>query len=98
MNFNFDSPILPGGPLFNWLPMLWLAVVWSTTATIHIFFALAVLRDSLRVIEGHRRGPVLVSGGTWALATLLGGVMTAGIYWAVHHSTLRPGVAEDKPR
>jgi hypothetical protein len=30
-----------------------------------------------------------VSSGIWALAALLGGLVTAGIYWAILRSTLR---------
>ncbi len=54
---------------------------------LHVLFAGAVARDAGNL---HRLGlkPVLVSAPTWAFATLLGGVITAAIYWILHYSTL----------
>ena len=56
-------------------------------ALIHIIFAGAVAKDSGHL---HKQGhPIfLVSGITWAFATLVGGVIIATIYWLLHHSRL----------
>ena len=51
---------------------------------VHIGFALGVHKDA----EARPDGPVLVSSLIWALATLLGGVITAAVYWLLHHSSL----------
>lgn len=67
---------------------------------LHLVFAGAVARDAGSM---NRLGQktVLVSASTWAFATLIGGVLTATIYWLLHHSTLtRPPIREvryDKP-
>ena len=79
--------------LFNAIPMLGplLGIVALICVVIvHIAFAIAVLQDSYRMVHIRRNGTFLVGGSMWALATLFGGVITAGIYWAIHHSTLRP--------
>lgn len=62
------------------------------TALVHIVFAVAIYRDAARL----KRSQALVMAGVgpviWCLATLLGGVVTAGIYWAMHHSRLNPAI------
>ena len=66
------------------------ALLWILTAIVHIGFALAVLNDSQMLWTHLRRKTFFVGRGLWALATLLGGVFVAAIYWSIHHSTLRP--------
>ncbi|HEX8297292.1 MAG TPA: hypothetical protein VF593_13395 [Chthoniobacteraceae bacterium] len=74
---------------FNGLTIIPL-IVPALTVVVHIAFALGVWEDT-RLLSLHlRRKTFLVGGGMWALATLLGGVLVAAIYWAVHHSSLRP--------
>lgn len=68
------------------------AAVWGIgvavlTVLVHIIFAWAVYRDA-----EHQRTPIFVGPEIWGLATLLGGVVTAGIYWALHHSCLNQDV------
>ena len=69
-------------------------------ALLHVIFAGAVARDAGQLYKLGQR-PALVSAPTWAFATLIGGVITATIYWFIHHSTLtRPAIREtryDKP-
>ena len=80
---QFTSPASTGAiALFIW------AAFVIITLVVHIAFAMAVSSDATRSQE-RGEGPVFVSPTIWMLATLLGGVVTAVLYWAVHHSTLR---------
>ncbi len=63
-------------------------------AILHVIFAGAVARDAGNLYKLGQR-PALVSAASWAFATLIGGIITAAIYWFIHHSTLtRPTVRE----
>jgi len=62
------------------------------TAFVHLAFAGAVAKDAGRLTKINQK-PALVSAATWAFATLLGGVMVAGLYWFIHHSNLTRGNA-----
>ena len=53
-------------------------------AIIHIIFAGAVAKDAARLRE-KGFSTQMVSPMTWSVATLLGGVMVAAVYWAMHH-------------
>lgn len=65
-------------------------------AILHLIFAGAVARDAGALYKIGQR-PALVSAATWAFATLIGGVITAAIYWFIHHSTLtRPSIRESR--
>ena len=75
----------------------WIVAVWTITAIVHVGFAFAVLADAGMMPNKLRREPFLVGGVIWALATLLGGVFVAAVYWLVHYSTLRPGQRTDAP-
>lgn len=56
-------------------------------AILHVIFAGAIARDAGNLNKLGLR-TALVSASTWAFATLIGGVITAAIYWFIHHSTL----------
>lgn len=75
-------------------------LIMLINAILHLIFAGAVARDAGNLYKLGQR-PALVSAPTWAFATLIGGVITATIYWFIHHSTLtRPAIREtryDKP-
>ncbi|KTC84881.1 hypothetical protein [Legionella brunensis] len=64
-------------------------------ALLHVLFAGAVARDAGNLYQLGQR-PALVSAATWAFATLIGGVITAAIYWFIHHSTLTRPVVRDR--
>ena len=55
---------------------------------IHIAFARAVLTYTRRLVDQQARQVELVPGKVCALATLLGGVFVAAVYWLLHRSTL----------
>lgn len=78
------------GLIFPGLIGLWAVIAAVLTTLIHLAFAWAVLDDASVTWRIERRKTLFVSGGLWALATLLGGVLVAGLYWVMHHSTLRP--------
>lgn len=85
---NIHPPMnIPFGP---GTAFIWIAAAWILTALVHIAFAVAVLNDAQMLWDHLRRKTFFVGGPLWALATLLGGVFVAAIYWLIHHSTLRP--------
>ncbi len=69
-------------------------LLMAVNALVNIFFAGAVARDSGKFYKLGQR-PALVSGPTWAFATLVGGVVSAAIYWFIHYSTLTRTTARD---
>lgn len=62
-------------------------IIFFIDVILHVIFAGAVAKDAGQLTK---RGvhTSLVSGVTWAFATLIGGIMVAAIYWLIHHSTL----------
>ena len=68
-------------------------VIAVLTVLIHTIFAVAIYRDVIRL--DHRQRLMIVGPKIWCIATLVGGVMTVGIYWAMHHSRLTPAIATD---
>ena len=80
------------GFLTTWsqLNIFWSIGVAVVTVLVNVVFAVAVYRDATRLGQG--RSPIIVGPTMWCVATLLGGVITAGIYWALHHSRLNPAV------
>lgn len=62
-------------------------------AVVHVSFAVAVFLNARRL----PRKPILVLPIVWALATLLGGVFVAAVYWVMHHSRLNQWIAVTSP-
>ncbi len=56
-------------------------------AIIHISFAIGVYQDAK--LRGHA---IFVQAEIWLLATVLGGVLVATVYWLMHHSRLNPAI------
>ena len=94
MKFNITDSEFTG--LFAFLAAwgqvvgLWAVGVAILTVLIHIVFAIAVYRDAIRL--DRTRALIIVGPGIWCIATLIGGVITAAIYWAMHHSRLNPDI------
>jgi hypothetical protein len=53
-------------------------------AILHLIFAGAVAKDAGKLVDIGRE-TILVSGFTWAFATLVGGIFVAVAYWFLHH-------------
>ena len=83
--FGQTNSIMP----FN-TPVILIYIYWLIIAAIHIVFAIGVYKDAERLEKELNRPILFVPVEMWAIATLVGGVITAGIYWVIHHSTLRP--------
>jgi hypothetical protein len=72
------------------LPPVLAIVVLCLNAGIHLAFAVSVWSDAARLPPSRRSA--LVAPFVWFLAALLGGPLTAGLYWLMHHSTIAPDV------
>jgi hypothetical protein len=62
-------------------------VIFLINVVLHLIFAAGIAKDINNLIRLHVR-PHFVPGFAWVLATLVGGVFVAAIYWVMHHSTL----------
>jgi hypothetical protein len=80
----FMFPFLPQGS-----GMFLIYIYWAAIVIIHVLLAVGV-HDAAKQLGRENRPVIFVAGWVWAVATLIGGVITAGVYWAVNHSTLRP--------
>src|SRR4051812_17425852 len=86
-----------GGPLMNGAQILpptvfivGAVLAFLVAAIVQIAFCISVYSNARRA---HRDGILLfVTPLIWLLATLLGGVFVAAIFWVMHYSTLRSGV------
>ena len=62
---------------------------------VHISFAVAIFRDATN-LPAHRK-PIFVGPTIWLLATLIGGIFVATIYWMMHHSRLNQSSPAPSP-
>ena len=76
--------------LLAFLGGLWGIVAVILTVLVHIVFAIAVYRDATRL--DRVRTLIIAGPAIWGIATLIGGVITAAIYWVMHHSRLNPDI------
>ena len=93
MKFNInDSDSWLFDFLVEWGQVTTLWAIGTTLLTIlmHVVFAVAVYRDATRL--DRTRTLIIVGPAIWGIATLVGGVITAAIYWAMHHSRLNPDI------
>jgi len=82
MGFS-NSGLLPGGLV---------TLVMVLTILVHVSLAVDVYRDCTARL-GRGRARVLAGPGIWAAATLIGGILTALVYWLMHNSMLNADVA-----
>ena len=90
MEFNItdlDSGFL--GALSS-ITIFWGVVISVIGILIKIVFAIAVYRDAVRL--DRTRTLIIAGPAIWGIATLFGGVVTAAIYWAMHHSRLNSDI------
>ena len=87
---NVDVSVLPQS-----IMVIVTLVFWAIAIIVHICFAFAVLGDADRLPGG--RKPIFVGPGLWFLATLVGGLFIAAIYWGMHHSRLNAAVPVTPP-
>lgn len=84
MNVLFNN--VPG--LAKLVPLL--AVVWwAILIIVHVSFAVAIFKNA-SALERQRGSSMLGAPIIWALAALMGGVLTVLAYWFIHHSSLNP--------
>ena len=90
MKFNItdlDSGFLSA---LSAVTVFWGIVVAVLGILVNIVFAIAVYRDAVRL--DRTRNLIIAGPVMWCIATLFGGVFTAAIYWAMHHSRLNPDI------
>ena len=84
------------------IEVLWVLFIGRVTIgsvviiiVVHISFAVAIFRDATNLPAD--RKPIFVGPIIWCVATLLGGIFVAIIYWIMHHSRLNQSVSVTPP-
>jgi uncharacterized membrane protein len=76
--------------------VIFYSVVAILGVVIHALFALWVYDDACRLVEQSRNPRALVTRPwVWLLSTLIGGLLTMAVYWAIHRSMLSPRVVRE---
>lgn len=57
------------------------------TALVHIIIASGIAKD-VGLLNKRGASPLFIPGFAWVLAALIGGILTLGLYWLLHHSSL----------
>lgn len=70
--------------------IVFVVLSWVVVIIVNVAFAVGVYHSSLELRHKTR----LVPQAIWVMATLFGGVVTAGFYWLIHHSTLSQNTQE----
>lgn len=71
--------------------ILWGVTVALFTMLVRLIFGFGVYRDAMHLDRSGRQ-TLFVTPVIWLFATLFGGVVVAGIYWAIHHSRLNASI------
>ncbi len=71
-------------------------IVGCLGVILNLILASAVFSDCKKLRATGGRDTFLVGPGIWWLAVALGGLAAVAIYWAIHHSMLRPALALSK--
>lgn len=90
VGFDMIDSSLTG--LFSVIPISLGSVIAVLSVLVHVVFAIAVYRDATRLNRSRALAIAGVGPAIWCVATLVGGVITVGIYWAMHHSRLNPEI------
>jgi hypothetical protein len=85
---TFDSINLPFEGLVTFGGVMAIATV-IVGIIVHIAFAAAVYSDATHMNADDGRKTYFVGELIWSLWVLVAGPFGAGLYWALHHSTLR---------
>ena len=62
---------------------------WVAVVVVHVALAVAVFHDAEDLLRTPGRRLWFLNSFFWTVAALVGGIVTAGIYWAMHYSALR---------
>jgi hypothetical protein len=87
---------ISAGNQFGGLAIAFTFLFWLLAVVVHVSFAIGVWSDATTFQRAGSRLS-LVGPAVWALATLFGGVFVAGVYWVIHHSSLRRADGGVKP-